>query len=75
MRNIWIAIALGMSVLMTALGAWEAQAMSSSSLAGLRTLSKQNSSVQKAACLGFGGCGLGFHRVCNRWRCWCRPCL
>lgn len=71
MRNIWIAIALGMSVLMMGFGAWEAQA----SLAGLGTLAKQNSSVQKAACLGFGGCGLGFHRVCNRWRCWCRPCL
>ena len=52
MRNIWIAIALGMSVLMTGLGAWKAQAVNASSLAGLGTLSKQNSSIQKAACLG-----------------------
>ena len=47
MRNVWIAIALGMSVLMTGLGAWEAQAVSSSSLAGLGTLSKQKSPCRK----------------------------
>jgi hypothetical protein len=31
--------------------------------------------LKEAACRGFGpACGPGFTRVCNRWRCWCRPC-
>ena len=47
MRNIWIAIASGMIVLMTGLGAWEAQAVSSSSLAGLGNLSSKIAPFRK----------------------------
>jgi len=75
MRKTWIVLALGSSVAIVGFAAGEAEAMISSSLGAVGNPSKQSSSVQKAACLGFGGCGLGFHRVCNRWRCWCAPCL
>jgi hypothetical protein len=30
----------------------------------------------QAACRGVGPyCPPGFVRACNRWRCWCRPCM
>jgi hypothetical protein len=74
MAKVWVVLALGLSVAIAGLTAGHAVAMISSPLA-VKTPATQSSPVHKAACLGFGGCGLGFHRACNRWRCWCAPCL
>ena len=73
MRKNWTVLALGMSVAIVGFAAGEAEAMISSSLA-VGTLSKA-ALYRKQRVSGSDVCGLGFHRVCNRWRCWCRPCL
>jgi hypothetical protein len=32
--------------------------------------------IRPAACQGWGPfCPPGYVRACNRWRCWCRPCV
>ena len=61
------ALALGMSALTV-----NAQSQGASSL----NAQAQNATIiHKAACLGYGRyCPPGMHRVCNGYRCWCRPC-
>lgn len=43
--------------------------------AGLHAQIHNATPLKQAACRGFGPyCGPGWTRVCDRWRCWCRPC-
>jgi hypothetical protein len=47
--------------------------------ASLHTQLQNATPIVKAYCPGLGpnqgwACGPGFRRVCDRFRCWCRPC-
>jgi hypothetical protein len=47
--------------------------------ASLHALLQNATPIVKAYCPGGGpnqgwACGPGFRRVCDRFRCWCRPC-
>ncbi len=75
MRMLVFALGLTAALLVTGSLMWKADATTlSSGPVNLPGVAKNYSPVEKAGCFRIGRCGLGWHKVCGRWRCWCVPC-
>jgi len=74
MRNLAISLTAAALVLAATAIAANAQTQAPGA-AGLHAQIQNATIFKQAACRGFGPyCGPGWTRVCNHWRCWCRPC-
>ncbi len=75
MRRLAIALGVTAAVLFAGTFMWKADATTlSSGTVNLPSAAKNYSPVEKTGCRRPGWCGLGWFRVCGRWRCWCAPC-
>jgi len=76
MRRLVITIAASAAILFLIPTGWSANAMTGPGPS--KALPDANYTLRhEAGCRGgWGryGCGPGFVRRCNRWRCWCGPC-
>ena len=74
MRKLSITLAAAALALTTMAGIAAAQTQQPGA-SSFHTMLKNATPLHETACRGpRGACPWGWFRVCNRWRCWCRPC-
>jgi hypothetical protein len=77
MRNLVIAAAIIIAVGLTGTRVWQADAAGAAGTVPHGLSGPMSTPVHPAACngqTGSAGCGPGFIRRCNAYRCWCGPC-
>jgi hypothetical protein len=73
MRKTMLTLALALAFAGSA--AFTADAQTSRGANNIAGAAQNFTPIEPAACRGWGPyCRPGFTRVCNRFRCWCRPC-
>lgn len=77
MRKLMVAAAVAMTVAMGGAALWQADASGAAGNLPAVARGMMSKPVRLAACngtTGGAGCGPGYIRRCNAYRCWCGPC-
>ena len=74
MRRLLFVLAAMAAVLFVGSPTMDANAQMSRGMATVKTVTQNQTPIEKAACFGWGHCRPGFHQVCGPRRCFCVRC-